>query len=112
MNEARLKLIEEKVDSIQWNLDLHIKDTDKEIGDLGQLRIDVATLQESVNELRKSMSRHTENVQTKMAEVVQPMIEETQDLRETIKGKKVLVIQEKTKSFLKKFWNWWTIGWR
>ena len=93
-NTKRLDVIDEKVDSLQRSLDIHIKDTDVEIGSLGQLRIDVATLQESVKELGKTLDRHVDRVSNRVDQAVAPILEESQGLREEIKDKTIIKIRE------------------
>jgi predicted nucleic acid-binding protein len=88
--QKRLEILDEKVDSIQKNLDLHITDTDKEIGDLGKLRIDVATLTETVNELKKKLDRQAD----KVSEVIEPLMEQIEDRK---------IIEYKQRSF----WDFW-----
>ena len=93
-NTKRLEVIDGKIGSLQNVLDLHIKDTDKEIGDLGQLRIDVATLQESVKELGKILDRHVDRVSNRVDQAVAPILEESQGLREEIMDKTIIKIRE------------------
>ena len=52
INKTEFVVLKELVESVQRNLDLHIQDTDKEIGDLQDLRIEVSTLKAQIEELR------------------------------------------------------------
>lgn len=93
-NKKRLEIIEEKVDSVQKNLDLHIADTDKEVGDVQQLRIQVATLIETVNGLERTINRQTDKVSDRVVQAVGPVLEETEDLKKALKGKTIIKIRE------------------
>lgn len=96
------KVLHEKVDSLQRNLDLHIKDTDKEIGDIGNLRMEVAACTEAIKELRKTMERQTEKVTNRFAQAMEPVLESNTALTETIDKKKTLVLPERKKP-------WWKV---
>ena len=98
-NKKRLEVIEEKVDSVQRNLDLHIADTEKEIGDVQQLRVQVATLIETVNGLEKTINRQTDKIKTKVEDAIQPIMDEAQNLQDAIKSKTILKTKET-------FWGW------
>ena len=93
-HQKRLEVLDEKVVSIQRDLNTHIADTDAEIGDLGNLRIDVAKLQETVNELRKSLERHVDRVSNRVDQAVAPILEESQGLRKDIKNKTIIKVKE------------------
>ena len=101
--DTRFEIIEDKLNTLQRSLDIHLKDTDAEIGDLGQLRISVATLQESVNNLTKNMERHVDRVSDRVAQAVEPMLEEAQQLGNKIDKKKFKILREP----LKIKWKFW-----
>lgn len=98
------KVLHEKVDKLQENLDLHIRDTDKEIGDIGNLRMEVAANTEAIKELRKTIERQIEKVTNRFAQVIEPVITSADDLKETIDKKKTIIVPEKKK---KSWWRFW-----
>uniref|UniRef100_A0A6M3KTQ7 Uncharacterized protein n=1 Tax=viral metagenome TaxID=1070528 RepID=A0A6M3KTQ7_9ZZZZ len=98
MTEADYIVLNEKIDSIQHNLDLHLKDTDKEIGDIQNLRMEVAANTEAIKELRKTLDRNADKVTNRFAQAIEPILEETQQLREKIDKKKFKILREP--------WNW------
>src|SRR3990167_6267747 len=89
-HQKRLEIVDEKIDSIQQNLDFHIRDTDKEIGDLGNLRMIVAANTEAINELKKTLERHVDRVSNRVVQAVEPILEESQGLRKEIKAKTII----------------------
>ena len=102
MNNTPLDIIEEKITSLQRNLDLHISDTDKEIGDLQNLRMEVSANTEAIKELRKTIERQTERATDRIAQAIEPMLEESQNLQTAIKGKSIIRIKESFWEFIKK----------
>ena len=98
------KVLHEKVDRLQENLDLHIRDTDKEIGDISNLRMEVAANTEAIKELRRTIERQTERATNRFAQVIEPVITSADELKETIDKKKTIIIPEKKRHWWK-FWR-------
>lgn len=59
---------------------------------------------DQVNQFGKRLEIIEKKIQDKMADVVAPMMEQTQDLKETIEKKKTIILPEKKKSWYK-FWK-------
>ena len=104
--EEVAKAILEKVEklqlndeSLQRNLDIHLKDTDTEIGDLQNLRMEVSANTEAIKELRKTVERQTERATDRFAQAMQPILVESQNFQTAIKGKSIIRIKES-------FWEW------
>ena len=105
INKTEFVVLKELVESVQRNLDLHIQDTDKEIGDLQDLRIEVTTLKAQIEELRKTIDRQTNNIKTKVEDAMQPIMDEAQNLQDAIKSKTILKTKETFWSWFKKYFG-------
>lgn len=92
------KILNEKITSIQENLDLHIRDTDKEIGDMQSLRMEVAYLKTAVEGLREVLDKHVDRVSNRVVQAVEPILEEAQSLGEKIEKKRFRILREP--------WSW------
>ncbi len=101
MNTDQLKVILERIESVQKVVNRIDNDLATDREDLQDFRVRLKTLEEQVAELRKALRGQSEKIQDKVEEAVQPMLEEAQDLRKTIKSKRTMVIREKSKSL----WN-------
>lgn len=97
MTPKEFKILSEQLLTLQKTLDVHIRDSDTEAKDNQKYRLKVINLEGQGEELRKQVNNLAAKVQDKMAEVAQPIIEEAQDLRETIENKKFIKIRIKDK---------------
>ena len=109
MNTDEFKVLKDKVDSIQGSLDIIDRDMGKDREDLQQLSIRVGAMEDQLEELRKQIRTLIDKVGDRIAEAVEPVRQEAQDLKETIADKPFIeVAKEKVKKlpwFKRWFWR-------
>ena len=103
MSTDEVKVILERIDSVQKTVDIIDRDMAKDREDLQQFAIRLGAVESQIDELRKALINQADKIQDRVGEAVQPMINQTQDLKETIDKKKALPIQEKKKPWWKRW---------
>ena len=99
MTPDQIKVLLERVDQIQNSLDTIDRDLGHDRKDIQDLSIRVGKMELQLEELRKQSNGQVDKIQDKVTEAIAPMLEEAQDLRETIDAKKVVAFKVKT------FWD-------
>ena len=94
MDKDYFRILNQKTDSIQKGLDRLERDMADDRSWLHEFVLRLSSVESYLNELLKSQkgqaNRIADKVEDKVSEAVQPVIEETQNLQETIQEKKVI----------------------
>lgn len=90
---AHFKVIKDRLFDIEKAQDGFKDDLDKDRGDLYDFTVEVARLGAIVDSMRKSHIHQSEKIADKVEEVVQPIIDSTDELKEAIKTKKVITLK-------------------
>jgi len=69
------------------------------------LTVNVSTLSEEVNQMRKAVNLTSEKVKDKVADVVSPIVESTDRMTTEIHDKEVIGMKDDKRSFWDKFWG-------
>ncbi len=100
--DAILKTLR-RIEDHQASLD---RDLEKDRRDIQDVLIRLQTLEEEVRQTRKAVNTNIDRVRDRVVEAVEPVLDITEDLKIGINNKKkVLLLKEKSKSWLKKIWR-------
>ena len=97
-NEAILKTVR-RIEDGQASMDSSME---KDRQHLQDLTIRLEAVESEIRQVRKALNQNAERTRDKVAEVVEPMINATDDLSKQIEKKKTMVIREKGKNFLQR----------
>ncbi len=92
--EEQLKALVEGQERLQIVVDRIDSDLAKDRQDLQNFRVELAGVKQGLEELRKTVSNLPKKTQDKVAEAVQPMMEEAQNLGEKIEKKRFKILTE------------------
>lgn len=119
MDGDQFSILNQQYKTLQNSLDVITNDItsdreklSKEIANLeehiSEFRLRLSAVESQVDELRKQSRTNSKNVQDKVAEIVAPMVTETQDLKQVIQSKKFVVLDaQKIKKQVKKWYYFW-----
>lgn len=101
MQNDQLKVIFQKIDSLQKSIDNMDRDLGKDREEMQQFTIRLGAVESQIDELRKAIRTMSDKTADKVEEVVAPMIEETHKLKSSIDKKRAIYL--KPKSWLDRF---------
>ena len=101
ITEDQYKVLSDKINSLQESLNRidHDLATDRE--EIGQFTIRLGGVEGQVDELRKGLKGLIEKVTNRFSQAMEPVLESTADLKETIDKKKTIIVPEKKKPYWK-----------
>ena len=113
MDKDQFSVIKDLIGNLQKSVDILTDDREhdvKKVNDvqeeLQEVRIRLGAVEGQLDELRKGLSKQAEKVQDKVSEAVQPLVDSSDSLKESIDKKKFKILREPFK------WRiWWSI-WR
>ncbi len=79
--------------------------------DVQNLTLRVGSMENQLKEVLDMLHTLPRKTQDKAEEAVQPLLDETEKLKEAIKEKKVITFTEKGAGFFRRLWVWWSHGW-
>ena len=107
MKTDKFKVIREKVDSIQKNVDRIDRDLADDRKYMHEFVIRLGNVETGIGELLKGQRTATNRVKDAIEDIIEPAAQkvskEAKDLKETIKEKKFIALRPK---FSLKFWTW------
>lgn len=102
MNEFQLEVVLDRIDKIQSTVDRIDRDLTTDREDIQRFTIKLTTMESQMEEFRKSLGVFETKVKDKIDDALQPMIDETKDLKEAIDEKQLTTL---TKT--KHWWQFW-----
>lgn len=103
MKEEQYIVLVEKLDTLQKGVDQIDSDLGKDRSDLQEFRIELGNLTLQIEELRKGQKNQVEKIQDKVADVVEPVRQQAQDLTDAIEDATIVKVKEKKVPF----WKGW-----
>lgn len=105
MSQDEYKVLAKKIDVLQASVNRLDKDLGTDRQDLQNTEMRLGRVENVLDILRKSILALPERTQDKVADAVQPMMEQAHDLQETIENKKTMVMKPKLRKHWWKFWQ-------
>lgn len=102
MND-QLVNIEDKINSLQRNLDILSNSLDSVRAEEGEARIRLGGLESQIDELRKVVHDLPSQVQNQVIEAIQPLLDTAETLTTTIEKKKVVPVNPPKTPWYKRF---------
>lgn len=94
MDKDQLKVIFQKLDSLQNTINNLDRDLGRDREEMQQFTIRLGAVENQMDELRKSFRTMSDKTADKVEEVVAPMIEEAHNLKKSIDKKKFIRIEK------------------
>ena len=102
------KVILERINHIQETINVIDRDLAQDRKDIQEFTIRLGAIEDQIKELRKGQDAQTNKIQDRVAEVVQPLAENTQNLGQIIEKKRIKILRE---SFsVRKWLRFWERG--
>ena len=99
MSEEQLKVLSQKLDTLQASADRIDRDLAQDREDLQSFTLKLGNLINVIEELRKSVIHLPEKTQDKVAEVTQGVIDGASELNQTIADKKKILVIPRPRRF-------------
>ena len=97
MSQDQNIVILERLDSLQKSVDRIDKDLSSDREDLQEFRVRLGAMEGEFNELRKGLKTQSDKIQDKMADVIEPLMDQIEDRK---------IVEYKAISFFSKFKFW------
>jgi chromosome segregation ATPase len=109
MTEDQIKVIFDRLESIQKSLDRIDRDMGDDRKNLQETPIRLGSVANQVEQMREAVHTLPGKLKDKMEDAVKPITEEAHSLKETIEKKRVIEIKARTT--WQKFKHWLSKGW-